>query len=97
MLLLIFNVFNRMAATFTGSEGVTFEDDWETKSPLAASGARLLAAEANNHAQGRPPGLTIAASGAVLVHICHRIAATFSSYIMIPSIETCTLPLGSSW
>lgn len=35
-----------------------FEDDWETVSPSAGLGTRLLRQELHNHTQGLPPGLT---------------------------------------
>ncbi|KAL3146885.1 hypothetical protein ABBQ38_014857 [Trebouxia sp. C0009 RCD-2024] len=58
MLLLAFNVFNRFAGLFTRSRLVEFEDDWETVSPSAGLGTRLLRQELHNHTQGLPPGLT---------------------------------------
>ena len=37
---------------------VEFQDDWETVSPSAGTGTRLLRQELDNHAKGLPPGLT---------------------------------------
>ena len=66
VILLVLNVFNRMAAFFTRSAVHIFEDDWETKSPYATSGERLLNIEVENYAQGRPIGLTINPQGMLL-------------------------------
>lgn len=48
----------RFAGLFTRSRLVEFEDDWETVSPSAGMGTRLLRQELHNHTQGLPPGLT---------------------------------------
>ena len=37
---------------------VEFQDDWETVSPSAGMGTRLLRQELDNHTRGLPPGLT---------------------------------------
>ncbi len=37
---------------------VEFQDDWETVSPSAGTGTRLLRQELDNHSKGLPPGLT---------------------------------------
>ena len=49
-----------LAQVITRSSSNTFEDDWETRSPAAATGMRLLAIELENHRSGRPLGLSIA-------------------------------------
>ena len=61
--LLILNVFNRIAAFCLRSPALLFEDDWETRSPYATSGNRLLNIEMDNFASGRPIGLTISPQG----------------------------------
>ena len=48
----------RFAGLFTRSRVVEFQDDWETVSPSAGTGTRLLRQELENHNQGLPPGLT---------------------------------------
>ncbi|DBA73319.1 hypothetical protein WJX77_000394 [Trebouxia sp. C0004] len=58
ILLLVFNVFNRFAGLFSRSPMVEFQDDWETVSPSAGTGTRLLRQELDNHSKGLPPGLT---------------------------------------
>lgn len=63
MLMLVFNVFNRVASMFTRSDSIEFDDDFETKSGAAAKGLRLLQMELDNHNAGRPLGLTITVSG----------------------------------
>ena len=63
VILLALNVFNRIAAFFLRSPTLLFEDDWETSSPYATSGTRLLNIELENYANGRPLGLTISPQG----------------------------------
>ena len=69
VILLAFNMFNRMAAFFTRSAVYVFEDDWETRSPYHTSGERLLNIEVENFANGRPLGLTISPQGAITLTI----------------------------
>lgn len=63
MLLLVFNVFNRVASMFTRSSSIEFDDDFETRSGAAAKGLRLLQVELDNFSAGRPLGLTITTAG----------------------------------
>lgn len=63
VILLVLNVFNRMAAFCLRSPAFLFEDDWETQSPYATSGSRLLNMELENFATGKPMGLTISPQG----------------------------------
>ena len=63
VILLALNVFNRIAAFFLRSPTLLFEDDWETASPYATSGTRLLNIELENYANGQPLGLTISPQG----------------------------------
>ena len=63
MLLLVFNVFNRIASLFTRSDSMEFEDDFETQSGAAARGMQLLLMELENFNAGRPLGLTISVQG----------------------------------
>ena len=63
VLLLVLNVFNRMAAFCLRSPTFLFEDDWETQSPYATTGSRLLQIELENFASGKPMGLTISPQG----------------------------------
>lgn len=71
VLLLLLNVFNRAAAFFTRSPTLLFEDDWETQSPYATSGTRLLQIELENFAAGRPMGLTISPQGDLPFYSAH--------------------------
>ena len=48
----------RFAGLFSRSPMVEFQDDWETVSPSAGTGTRLLRQELDNHSKGLPPGLT---------------------------------------
>lgn len=48
----------RFAGVFSRSPMVEFQDDWETVSPSAGTGTRLLRQELDNHSKGLPPGLT---------------------------------------
>ncbi len=57
------NIYNivlpcRFAGLFSRSPMVEFQDDWETVSPSAGTGTRLLRQELDNHSKGLPPGLT---------------------------------------
>lgn len=63
IILLVFNVFNRMAAFCLRSPTFLFEDDWELHSPYATTGTRLLQLELENFATGKPMGLTISPQG----------------------------------
>lgn len=63
IILLVLNVFNRLAAFCLRSPSLLFEDDWETQSPYATSGSRLLNIELENFAAGKPMGLTISPQG----------------------------------
>ena len=63
VVLLVMNIFNRMAAFCLRSPTFLFEDDWETQSPYATSGSRLLQIELENFATGKPMGLTISPQG----------------------------------
>lgn len=63
MLMLVFNVFNRVASMFTRSDSIEFDDDFETKSGAAAKGSKLLQMELDNRNAGRPLGLTITTAG----------------------------------
>ena len=66
MLLLILNVFNRIAAFFVRSKRWEFSDDWDEHSPYEAAGLRLLSVELENQKAGRPLGLSISARGELL-------------------------------
>lgn len=63
VILLLLNVFNRLAAFFLRSPALLFEDDWETRSPYSTSGTRLLNIEVENFKNDRPLGLTISPQG----------------------------------
>lgn len=70
MLLLVCNVFNRVASLFTRSDSMEFEDDFETTSGAAARGMQLLQMELENFNGGRPLGLTISSQGPHSAGIC---------------------------
>jgi hypothetical protein len=71
ILLLASNAFNRVAAAFTRTRSIEFDDDFETGSGAAAKGAQLLLAELENHGAGRPVGLTIVPVGGPLQQAEH--------------------------
>ena len=62
IVLLIFNVFNRLFFCMA-ARSMEFEDDFEVKSGKAARGLALLQQELENHNAGQPLGLTIQQQG----------------------------------
>mmetsp|Transcript_8614 Transcript_8614/g.25881 ORF Transcript_8614/g.25881 Transcript_8614/m.25881 type:complete len:758 (+) Transcript_8614:498-2771(+) len=58
-LLQVFGVFNSLLGAVVKNSRIEFDDDWEEKSNVAATGSRLLRQEAANHAAGQPLGATI--------------------------------------
>jgi len=81
ILLLVFNVFNRVASLFTRSDSMEFEDDFETQSGAAARGMQLLQVELENFNAGRPLGLTISTQGVQSRH------STVQAWLCLQSSE----------
>lgn len=62
-LLQVFGVFNSLLGAVVKNSVIEFDDDWEEKSNIAATGSRLLRQEAANHTAGQALGATIRADG----------------------------------
>lgn len=62
VLLLMLNVFNRIAAVFVRSKRLEFSEDW-AENATSEMGARRLMRELENREAGRPIGLSIDAQG----------------------------------
>lgn len=71
MVLVVFNVFNRVAGFFDRSQKLTFDEDWDVTSTYAATGQTMLRIEVENRDADLPLGLTVTQGGGMRMSSSH--------------------------
>lgn len=59
MVLVVFNVFNRLAGIVDRSQNLSFDEDWDVTSTYASTGKTMLRIEVENRDAGQALGLTV--------------------------------------
>ncbi|GMH42927.1 hypothetical protein BSKO_10849 [Bryopsis sp. KO-2023] len=75
MVLVVFNVFNRVAGFFDRSQKLSFDEDWDVTSTYAATGQTMLRIEVENRDADLPLGLTVTQGGGMRMSSSHSCLA----------------------